>query len=278
MSKMNAINTFRDLLAFLTIIPLGKTEDFISTSARNMWLFPLVGGFLGLIAAGYFVGCSIIVAFLVGTVNFVLHIQVGWLAGILPAAMTLAVLLILTGFQHFDGLVDLGNALGIKTMEERREIAHRWIVTYKGALLAFAVEFAAFLGLFFLNWNFAVRALIVAEVGAKLAMLTIVWHGRASHEGLGARFIRNAKRTLNIAGFAVAFLVGFALLGFAGLLAVAVAALFGLFMEQVANGMFGGVSGDMIGATNESARAVVLVLVAVVFVFASGMFWGGLLL
>lgn len=275
---MNAINTFRDLLAFLTIIPLGKTEDFISTSARNMWLFPLVGGFLGLIAAGYFVGCSIIVAFLVGTVNFVLHIQVGWLAGILPAAMTLAVLLILTGFQHFDGLVDLGNALGIKTMEERREIAHRWIVTYKGALLAFAVEFAAFLGLFFLNWNFAVRALIVAEVGAKLAMLTIVWHGRASHEGLGARFIRNAKRTLNIAGFAVAFLVGFALLGFAGLLAVAVAALFGLFMEQVANGMFGGVSGDMIGATNESARAVVLVLVAVVFVFASGMFWGGLLL
>ncbi len=275
---MNAINTFRDLLAFLTIIPLGKTEDFISTSARNMWLFPLVGGFLGLIAAGYFVGCSIIVAFLVGAVDFVLHIRVGWLAGILPAAMTLAVLLILTGFQHFDGLVDLGNALGIKTMEERREIAHRWIVTYKGALLAFAVEFAAFLGLFFLNWNFAVRALIVAEVGAKLAMLTIVWHGRASHEGLGARFIRNAKRNLNIAGFAVAFLVGFALLGFAGLLAVAVAALFGLFMEQVANGMFGGVSGDMIGATNECARAVVLVLVAVVFVFASGMFWGGLLL
>jgi adenosylcobinamide-GDP ribazoletransferase len=278
MSKMNAINTFRDLLAFLTIIPLGKTEDFISTSARNMWLFPLIGGFLGLLAAGYFVGCNIIVAFLVVAVNFLVHIQAGWLAGVLPAAMTLAVLLILTGFQHFDGLVDLGNALGVKTLQERREIAHRWIVTYKGALLAFAVEFAAFLGLFMLNVNFAVRALIVAEIGAKLAMLTIVWHGKASHEGLGARFIRNAKRSLNIAGFAVAFVIGFALLGVAGVLVVAVAALFGLFMEQVANGMFGGVSGDMIGATNEAARAVVLVVVALIFMFVSGLFWGGLML
>ena len=35
-------------------------------------------------------------------------------------------------------------------------------------------------------------------------------------------------------------------------------------MKIVSNSVFGGVSGDMIGATNEVARAVVLVLFAVV--------------
>jgi cobalamin synthase len=37
-------------------------------------------------------------------------------------------------------------------------------------------------------------------------------------------------------------------------------------MNKVSNGVFGGVSGDMIGATNEIARAVVLILFAVILV------------
>ncbi len=36
-------------------------------------------------------------------------------------------------------------------------------------------------------------------------------------------------------------------------------------MEKVSENVFGGVSGDMIGATNEVARAVTLILFAVVF-------------
>ena len=35
-----------------------------------------------------------------------------------------------------------------------------------------------------------------------------------------------------------------------------------LVMEKVAENVFGGVSGDMIGATNEVARAVTLILLA----------------
>jgi cobalamin synthase len=36
-------------------------------------------------------------------------------------------------------------------------------------------------------------------------------------------------------------------------------------MKRVSDGVFGGVSGDMIGATNEVARAVTLVLFATLF-------------
>ena len=278
MSNSNAIKTFRDLLSFLTIIPLGKNEDFLSTSARNMYLFPLIGALIGLFSAGYFLGCSFIISYLLIAANFVLHIPTEVLGRVLPAAMTVAFLLVLTGFQHFDGLVDLGNAIGLKKVEDRREIAHRWVVTYKGAILAIFVEFSAFAGLLLLDWNVALRALIVAEATAKLAMVTIVWRGKAAHRGLGSRFIETAKRRLNGGAYVVASVIGFLLLGWTGGIAVLAAAAFGLFMEKVGNNVFGGVSGDMIGATNEAARALVLMLVATLAVSISALFGGALFL
>jgi cobalamin synthase len=171
----------------------------------------------------------------------------------------------------------LGNAIGIKRVEDRREIAHRWIVTYRGGFLAIFVEFSALAGLFLLNSNVALRALVVAEVAAKLAMVTIAWRGKPAHAGLGARFLGNSKRKLNAVAYVLGFVFGFVFLGFAGLLVVSVAVLFGLFMERVGNSVFGGVSGDIIGATNESARAVSLVLVAAVAFFASVLFMGALI-
>jgi adenosylcobinamide-GDP ribazoletransferase len=278
MSRVNVIKVFRDLLAFLTVIPLGKTEDFVETSARNMWLFPLVGALIGVLAAGYFLASRFILSYILQLVNFLVHVPTGFLLGIVPPIMTLAFLLVFTGFQHFDGLIDLGNALGLGKVEDRREIAHRWIVTYRGAALALLVEFSAIAGLFLLSWNIALRALIVGEVCAKLAMVTIVWRGKAAHQGLGARFIGSAKRKANVAAYLGAFLIGYVLLGVVGLLVVSVAALFGAFMDKVANGVFGGVSGDMIGATNEAARALSLVLIAAVLALISGLLWGALFL
>ena len=90
MSPVKTIKTFRDLLSFLTIIPVGGKEDFIFTTAENMWLFPLLGGFIGLLAGLYFVGSSIVVGFLVGLANRIIALPTGVLATLLPAAMTIA--------------------------------------------------------------------------------------------------------------------------------------------------------------------------------------------
>ncbi len=92
MSPVKTIKTFRDLLSFLTIIPVGGKEDFIFTTAENVWLFPLLGGFIGLLGAGYFVGSSIIVSLVLGLVNGFVALPVGVLAAFIPAAMTIAFL------------------------------------------------------------------------------------------------------------------------------------------------------------------------------------------
>jgi adenosylcobinamide-GDP ribazoletransferase len=274
MSPVKTIKTFRDLLSFLTIIPVGGKEDFIFTTAENMWLFPLIGGFIGLLGALYFVASSNIVAFLVGLVNQLVAVPTGFLAKSIPAAMTIAFLLVLTGLQHFDGLIDLGNAVGLRNVHERKMVAHAWTVTYSGAVLAIIVELLAFIGLFFINPLFAFTAIFTAEIAAKLSMVTIVWVGKPTHKGLGSIFLSKAKKKLNVVAYVISILVVFpvfTLLGnfFLGLVAVGIVLVsipVAFIMEKVSEGVFGGVSGDMIGATNEVSRAVTLVLFATVLV------------
>jgi len=271
MSPVKTIKTFRDLLSFLTIIPVGGKEDFIFTTAENVWLFPLIGGFIGLLGAFYFVGSSIVVSFILGLAGNVVALPIALLGNLIPAAMTIAFLSVLTGLQHFDGLIDLGNAVGLRNVHDRKMKAHAWTVTYAGAVLALSVEFLAFAGLFFVNPLYAFGAVIIAEVSAKLAMVTIVWAGKPSHKGLGSIFLAKAKKKLNVAAYVFAVLIAFAFFGLlgnfvigavgVGIVLVSVPVAFG--MRKVSDNVFGGVSGDMIGATNEVARAVTLVLLAI---------------
>ncbi|MGD6851792.1 MAG: adenosylcobinamide-GDP ribazoletransferase [Candidatus Bathyarchaeia archaeon] len=272
---MKAIKVFRDLLSFLTIIPVGGKEDFIFTTAQNMWLFPLIGGFMGLLGGAYFILSSVVVNFLLGLANAYVALPTALLGTAIPAAMTIAFLLVLTGLQHFDGLIDLGNAVGIRNVHDRNMKAHAWTVTYAGAVLAMAVELLAFAGLLLINpsnlW-FGFSAIVLAEVSAKLSMVTIVWAGKPSHKGLGSIFLAKAKKNLNIAAYvfaalialSIVFVTGNLVLGLASIALVFVSVPVAFIMRKVSNNVFGGVSGDMIGATNETARAVTLVLFALV--------------
>jgi adenosylcobinamide-GDP ribazoletransferase len=126
--------------------------------------------------------------------------------------------------------------------------------------------------LFFMNPFFAFGGILAAEVAAKLAMVTIVWIGKPTHKGLGSIFLARAKKKINVAAYLLSVLIAFPFfalagslfLGFVSILVVLASVPVALGMEKVAEAVFGGVSGDMIGATNETARAVTLILLAVV--------------
>lgn len=265
MSPMKAIKTFRDMLSFFTIIPLGRTEDFVFTTAEYISLFPLIGAFVGLLAAGYFLASNFVTSYLLLFINFLVQVPVEILLKLIPATMTVAFLLVVTGLQHFDGLVDLGNALGLSNLEERRAAAHKWTVSYKGALLGILVEALAFVGLVFLSAENAFLSLIASEVGAKLAIVTIAVVGKPTHRGLGSIFLESAKRKRSIIAYFIATLITIPLLGFVGVGIILTSVLFGVLMGLVGKSVFGGVSGDMMGATNEVVRAAVLVFAAGAF-------------
>ncbi len=264
---MKAVRVFKDLVSFLTVIPLAKDESFLEAAARYMFLFPLVGGIIGLIVAAYFHLSVYLFSFVFSFVNIFLTNLEGLLVKIFSAGCTLSFLLVLTGLQHFDGLVDLGNVLGLKNLEERKLVAHAWIVTYKGAFLAVFVEFLTFLGIFLSNLNVVLKALICSEVSAKLAMVTVAWVGKPAPKGLGALFAKiNSRRKLNFAAYIISIFLIFPLIGWSSLILILLSFSLGFFMEIVSERTFGGVSGDILGATNEITRAICLLLIAVMVI------------
>lgn len=62
--------------------------------------------------------------------------------------------------------------------------------------------------------------------------------------------------------YPVFYFTGYALLGLVAVALVFVSVPVAFVMNKVSDSVFGGVSGDMIGATNEVARATTLILFA----------------
>jgi adenosylcobinamide-GDP ribazoletransferase len=123
-----------------------------------------------------------------------------------------------------------------------------------------------------MNLLLVFSAVILAELSAKLAMVTIVWIGKPSHKGLGSIFLAKAKKKKNFIAYALSALIvypvfyftGYPILGLAAVALVFVSVPVAFLMKKVSESVFGGVSGDMIGATNEVTRAITLILFAAV--------------
>ena len=254
-------------MAFLTTIPFKMDEDFLEISARFMFLFPLIGALIGFLAGLYALLTNHLLSLLFGVLNSTFYsgsqeTLFAYLTKGLVSVMTISFVLVLTGLQHTDGLVDVGNALGLRkaSVEERTEIAHAWIVTRTGVLLVLLVAFCTLLLLFSAGPETIIQSLVVAEVSAKLAMVTCAWQGTSIQRGKGASFVDSMKKrhSLYLISLTISLFVGVTLLGLNGILAVLTGAAVGGVFVVLSKRIFGGVTGDIFGATNEIARMIAL--------------------
>jgi adenosylcobinamide-GDP ribazoletransferase len=276
--RVKAVRVFRGLMAFLTAIPFRMDESFLDISARFMFLFPAIGAIIGFLAGTYCFFASNVLFLLFGSVNTMIfsgshQLFFEFAAKSLASFMTVAFLLAVIGLQHTDGLVDVGNALGIRnaSLKEKMDIAHVWTVTRAGAFLALLVSFFTLVLIFLTKTDFVIQALIVAEVSAKLAMVTTAWQGTSPPErledkrGKGRSFIDFMRKNhgLYAISLIISLVAGVALLGLGGALAVAAGILSGGLMIIVGKRLFGGVNGDIFGATNEIARMFALLVLVI---------------
>ncbi len=276
---VKALRIFRGLMAFLTAIPVKMDESFLDISARYMYLFPAIGAIIGFLVGLYASFTSNVLFLLFGSINNVVfsgahEVFFDFAAKGLASAMTIAFLLVVIGLQHTDGLVDVGNALGMRkaSLKEKVDIAHVWTVTRTGAFLALLVSFFTFLLVFLTKTDVVIQALIVAEVSAKLAMVTTGWQGTSPPPRFyenrwekGRSFIDSIKKKhgLYAISLTISLVVSVALFGLSGVFAVAAGMLVGGFMIFVGKHVFGGVNGDIFGATNEIARMVALFVLVI---------------
>ena len=251
----------KNLFAFLTVLPLRMDMDCLIDSAKFMFIFPLVGALIGLIAGMFGLAVGLI------------------LPGLVAGALVLGVLLLLTGLHHTDGLLDFGDAVMYHGTPERKiEIMHDQL-TGAGALglgmMTYIVTALAFgelgrsttIGAYSLP--LILSALVVVELSAKLSMVVGAWAGKAIHKGMSSTFLDAMQGKFGDARFAAAlvlsFLVAVPLLWLAGFVTILAAVLTGLAMVAIAQRHFKGVTGDVLGATNELSRMVcVVVLLAMI--------------
>jgi adenosylcobinamide-GDP ribazoletransferase len=246
------LKEIKSLLAFLTIIPVRMDMDCLTDSAKYMFLFPLIGALIGLLAGVF-----------------------GWVASqFLPSlvvgSLTLGFLLLITGLHHTDGLLDFGDAVMYQGTAERKiEIMHDQFTGAGGLTFGIMTMLITALCLAEIRTGLLVPGLIVVEVSAKLSMVIEAWAGKAVHEGMGSSFLaamhgRKGNYRL-LAALAISFAIAVPLLRLSGFIAVTAGIIAAFIMLSVSQKHFKGVTGDVFGATNELARmASLVVLIAVI--------------
>jgi adenosylcobinamide-GDP ribazoletransferase len=253
------LREIKNLLSFLTVLPFKMDEHCLVDSARFMFLFPLVGGFIGFLA-GLFAWLTSL-----------------FLPSLIVGALALGVLLLLTGLHHTDGLLDFGDGVMVQGSAEKKiEVMHDQLTGAGGLTLGIMTYLVTALCLFEVNFPINVFGLpvilpilVVAEMLAKLSMVVGAWAGKAVHEGMNSPFLaamhgRNGDLRL-VAALLISFGVAVPLLWLAGAVAVLAAIVMGLVMVGISHRHFKGVTGDVLGATNELSRMVCLItLLAVI--------------
>lgn len=235
----------KSVLGFLTIIPAGRSD--IEDAARSMWIFPVIGAVIAFIAA------------LAGTyleVIFPLSISM---------ALTIFILLCLTGFHHLDGLLDFGDALMYRgTIEERQRVLKDVNTGVGGFALGFFVILLTYLALVEIRVaaDRLVPALVTAEVCAKFSMVQGAYTGRAAYDGMGSSFVKSMKKNHKMFLLSEFIFLGivFALNGSLGISIAVLTILTAYILTWISDMALGGVSGDVFGAMNEITRMAVLLL------------------
>jgi len=232
----------RGAVGFLSRIPVGGSERDWEAFRRTPAAFPVVGLVIGVLLAPVFLlpGPAVTVA-----------------------AVYVALVYGLTGITHLDGAADLGDAAVVHGDADRRRAVMTDTEVGTGGVLAVALVVfglgTAAIGVARLPRE-ALRLIVVAEVGAKTSMGLLICGGTAAHEGLGSSLTDNASPRdgilVGVLALPAAALTWPDLLP--GIAALAAAGGSAVIVSRWANTNLGGVSGDVIGATNELARVVAL--------------------
>ena len=237
---MAFLKPIQSVLAFLTILPVGKQNQDIYYIAKNMYLFP---------AAGLVIG-SIIGAMALGISDFLHPLLTGFLIT--------GALVILTGVHHTDALADFADGLMAKGSKEVKHKAMldpavgsagvaTLVMYFAGMIIVFNIGFGSSLAIF--------TSIITAEVIAKYVMVLLANRGISAWEGFSSPFIAAMKdryKMIVATGIMVA-IVWFAS-SYAGLIALLISLMLAQLLKYISSKSFGGVSGDVLGASNEITR------------------------
>jgi adenosylcobinamide-GDP ribazoletransferase len=254
----------KGMFSFFTMLPINIGMKEMNAMNRKFWLVPIIGVFYGLLAL------------LVFTV--IDH----YTSTLLAAVCALFTVQMFNRFLHLDGMIDIGDGLTVAGKREDHLRALKdtrigaggmatglfvTLVTVAAMAATGSAEMFLFVG---------VSCEILARVGQiSAAAFGIPGNGMAGdsvrYTGMSGLVL---ALILAVAFVAAVFAAGGYSLGFdwyafdacciAAGICIITAVFWGFVMSRIAKRNFGMVNGDVLGATNESTRAILLIVSLIV--------------
>jgi len=225
------------VFSFLTIIPTSTAN--LETIAKYMYLFPVVGIAIGLVVGGFAFGLSFI-----------------GLEPLIVGLLVVAAIALITGIHHADGLADFADGLMVKGTKEKKLQAMKDLsVGSAGVVTVVLYIVGMIIALSFMEGYFLFQAILVSEIMAKFSMVLMASAGQSAALGSNSPFVQLMKdKKKFVASIALTIIPLVVVTGSTGMIIFAAGVILTLFLVGISTRSFGGITGDVLGASNELTR------------------------
>jgi adenosylcobinamide-GDP ribazoletransferase len=230
------------VFSFLTIIPTSNAN--LETIAKYMYLFPIVGIAIGL---------------LIGSVGFGLSL---FLDPLIVSLLVVASIAVVTGIHHTDGLADFADGLMTKGSKEKKLKAMKDVATGSAGIVSVVLYIVGAIIALSLSSGFELfKIILLSEILSKFSMVLMASLGNSATVGSNSPFVHMMKDKRKLAIAAVITLIPFVIIGEpSGFLVLAGGIAITMFLVGISTRHFGGITGDVLGATNEIVRLASLLI------------------
>ena len=230
------------VFSFLTILPTSNSN--LETIAKYMYLFPIVGAVIGLV---------------VGSIGFGLSL---FLDPLIVSLLVVASFAIITGIHHTDGLADFADGLMAKGTKEKKLTAMKDLSTGSAGIVTIVLYIVGLIIAISLSTGYQLfLAILLSEILAKFSMVLMASIGKSASLGSNSPFVEMMKNKKKLMLAAIITLIPLiALGGMTGLLLFGVGITLTMFLVGLTSRSFGGITGDIMGATNELTRLTSLLI------------------
>jgi adenosylcobinamide-GDP ribazoletransferase len=230
------------VFSFLTIFP--SSNATLENIAKYMYLFPIVGIVIGLLVGSFGFGLSF------------------FLDPLLVSLLVVASIAIVTGIHHADGLADFADGLMVKGSKDKKLKAMKDLSTGSAGIVGIVLYLVGLIVTISLTSGFDLfRAILISEILAKFSMVLMASLGNSASLGSNSPFVKIMKDKKKLAAAFIIMLIPVIVIGeTTGLLMLGVTVTLTVFLLAISNRSFGGITGDVLGATNELTRLASLMV------------------
>ena len=230
------------IFSFLTILPTSNAT--LDEIAKYMYLFPIVGIIIGILVGSFGFGLSFLLDPII--VSFLVVISI----------------VIITGIHHADGLADFADGLMVKGNKEKKLNAMKDLSTGSAGVVAIVLYLIGLvIAISFTSGFDLFKAILISEILAKFSMVLLASLGNSASAGSNSPFMKIMKDKKKLMISFVIMIIPVALLGeTTGLVMLGVTFVVTLIILVISNRSFGGVTGDILGSTNELTRLASLMV------------------